>query len=162
MTKWVRAGITVNTVFIMLVVPTVQSQTLQCRFKSAEWTVNYNMHLCCSTALNHMRDLSTNYDLFKMFPGFFKHYIDWYVFVQSNAAAGGCRDQCVLHRARNEMFTHHAQNGNRCSSAQRRLCSVVSFLRGRLILATSSALHIRPARAGEKHNEQGRSASACT
>lgn len=46
---------------------------------------------------------------------------------------------------------HRAQNENQRSSAQRRLCSAVSFLRGRLILATSSELHIRPGRAGVKY-----------
>lgn len=43
-----------------------------------------------------------------------------------------------------EITFYHSQNGNRCSSAQRRLDSVVSFLRGPLNLATFSELRIRP------------------
>lgn len=58
---------------------------------------------------------------------------------------------------RTRAFAHHVQNGNRCKSVQRRFCSAVSFLRGRLILATSSALHIRPAGAGESSSEEGES-----
>lgn len=50
----------------------------------------------------------------------------------------------------NVIFFYRAQNGNQHSSAQRRLCSAVSFLRGHLNLATSSELHIRPGTDGDR------------